>query len=69
MTNGIKPQLEKIKAISGMEPPKNQKRVREVLGMVIYYWKFINCFADATRPMTKWTRKGVKFDWTNECPT
>ena len=49
-----------------MKPPKNQKGVREVLGMVGYYWKFINRFADATRPMTKMTRKGVKFEWTDE---
>ena len=35
--------------------------------MVGYYRKFINRFADATRPMTKLTRKGVKFEWTDEC--
>ena len=58
MTNGIKPQFKKI---------KDQKGVREFLGMVSYYWKFINRFADATRPMTKLTRKGVKFEWTDEC--
>ena len=62
MTNGIKPQLEKIKAISEMKPPKNQKGVREFLGMVSYYQKFINRFAHAARPMTKLTRKGVKFE-------
>ena len=32
MTNGIKPQSEKIKAISEMKPPKNQKGVREFWG-------------------------------------
>ena len=37
--------------------------------MVGYYRKFINRFADATRPMTKLTRKGVKFEWTEECQT
>ena len=31
-TNGIKPQSEKIKAISEMKLSKNQKGVREVLG-------------------------------------
>ena len=67
MTNGIKLQLEKVKAISGMKPPKNQKCVREFLGMAGYYQKFINRFADAARPMTKLTRKGVKFEWTDEC--
>ena len=66
-TNGIKLQSEKIKAISEMKLPKNQKGVREFLGMVGYYRKFINRFADATKPMTKLTRKGVNFEWTDEC--
>ena len=35
--------------------------------MVGYYRKFINRFTDATRPMTKLTIKGVKFEWTDEC--
>ena len=50
-----------------MKPPKNQKGVREFLGTVGYYQKFINRFTDAARPMTKLTRKGVKFEWTDEC--
>ena len=33
-TDGIKPQTEKIKAISEMKPPTNQKGIREFLGMV-----------------------------------
>ena len=52
-----------------MKPARNQKCVREFLGMVAYYRKFINRFADAARPMTKLTRKGVKFKWTEECQT
>ena len=66
-TNGIKPQTEKVKAISEMKPPKNQKGVREFLGMVGYYRKFINRFADAARPMTKLVRKETKFDWSEDC--
>ena len=40
-----------------MRPPMNQKGVKEFLGMVGYYRKFISRFADAARPMTKLTRK------------
>ena len=50
-TDGIKPQTEKMKAISEMKPPTNQKGVREILGMVGYYRKFISRFADAARPI------------------
>ena len=52
---GIKPQVEKVKAIHEMRPPTNPKGVREFLGMVGYYRKFINRFADAARPLTKLT--------------
>ena len=41
--------------------------VREFLEMVGYYRKFINRFTDAARPMTKLRRKGVKFEWTDDC--
>ena len=68
-TKGIKPQSEKVKAISEIKLPKNQKGAREFLGMVGYYRKFIYRFDDTTRPMKKLTRKGVKFEWTEECQT
>ena len=45
-----------------MKLPRNQKGVREFLGMVRYFRKFIKRFTDAARPMTKLTRKGVKFN-------
>ena len=65
--DGIKPQNEKVKAISEMKPPTNQKGVREYLGMVGYYRKFISRFANASRPMTKCTRKECKFEWSEDC--
>ena len=68
-TDSVKPQPEKIKAISEMKSPKNQKGVREFLGMVGYYRKFISRFADAARPMTKFTRKDSKFEWSDDCQT
>ena len=65
-TDGIKPQTEKIKAICDMKPPINMKGIREFLGMVGYYRKFINRFPDAARPMTRLTRKDIKFSWSKE---
>ena len=62
---GIKPQSEKAKAILAMKLPRNQKGVRGFLRMVGYNRKFINRFANATRPMTKLRRKGVKFEWSD----
>ena len=49
-----------------MKLPKNHKGVREFLGMVSYYQKFTNRFADATTTKSKLTRKGIMFEWTDE---
>ena len=68
-TDGIKPLTEKIKAICAMKPPTNQNGIREFLGMVGHYRKFINRFADAARPMTRLTRNAIKFSWSEECQT
>ena len=68
-TEGIKPQIEKVKAIHEMRPPTNPKGVREFLGMVGYYRKFINRFADAARPLTKLIQKDFKFIWSDESQT
>ena len=65
----VKPQIEKVKAIHEMKPPVNPKGVREFLGLVGYYRKFINRYADAASPLTKLTRKDSKFIWTDECQT
>ena len=50
-----------------MKPPTNQKGVREFLGMVGYYRKFIVRFADAARPITKLTRNDTNFEWSDDC--
>ena len=67
--DGIKPQFEKVKAIHEMKPPNNVKGVREFLGMVGFYRKFINRFPDDARPITKLTRKDSRCVWTEECQT
>ena len=66
-TNGIKPQTEKIKAISDMKPPTNQKGVREFLGMVGYYRKFVSRFADAAQANDQTHKKRQKFEWSDDC--
>ena len=52
-----------------MKPPKNQKGVREFLGVVGYYRKFISRFADVAKPMTKLNIKDSKFEWSDDCQT
>ena len=50
-----------------MPIPKNAKQVKQFLGLVGYYRKFIPRFADISRILTKLTRKDQEFKWTPEC--
>ena len=50
-----------------MPIPKNAKQVKQFLGLVGYYRKFVPRFADISRILTKLTRKDEEFKWTPEC--
>ena len=61
---GIQPLPEKLKSITKMPVPKNPKEVKQFLGLVGYYRKFVPRFADILRVLTK---RDIKFKWTPEC--
>ena len=50
-----------------MPAPKNPKGVKQFLGLVGYYRKFVPRFADISRVLTHLTKKDVEFKWTPEC--
>ena len=64
---GIQPLPEKLESIAKMPTPKNAKQVKQFLGLVGYYRKFVPRFADISRILTKLTRKDQEFKWTPEC--
>ena len=65
--DGIEPLPEKLEAVENMPPPKTQKEVRQFLGLVGYYRKFVPKFADIARPLTNLTKQDVKFEWSEKC--
>ena len=65
--DGIQPIPEKIESIAKMPTPKNPKEVKQFLGLVGYYRKFVPRFADISRVLTHLTKKDVEFKWTPEC--
>ena len=67
MDEGIQPLPEKLESIAKMPVPKNAKQVKQFLGLVGYYRKFVPRFADISRVLTKLTRKDEEFKWTPEC--
>ena len=65
--NGFKPLPEKLKSIREMPHPKNPKEVKQFLGLIGYYRKFVPRFADLSRPLTLLTRHDADFQWTEKC--
>ena len=65
--DSIQPLPEKLESIAKMPAPKNPKEVKQFLGLVSYYRKFIPRFADISRVLTHLTKKDVEFKWTSEC--
>ena len=65
--DGIRPLKDKLDIICDMPAPHNSKEVKQFLGLVGYYRKFVPRFADLSRPLTRLTCKDRIFEWTNEC--
>ena len=52
---------EKVDEVLSWPEPKNVKDVRNFLGLVNYYRRFIENFAQVARPMNVLTRKDMKW--------
>ena len=50
-----------------MPAPRTTKEVKQFLGLIGYYQKFIPHFADISRTLTKLTRHNITFEWTEQC--
>ena len=62
-----KPLPEKLESIAKLPMPQNAKQVKQFLGLVGYYRKFVSHFSDISRPLTQFTKKNESFNWTTEC--
>ena len=58
---------EKVEVVMSWERPKSVFKIRSFLGMAGYYRRFIEDFSRIAAPMTRLTRKEVKFDWDDRC--
>ena len=64
---GFEPFPEKLESICNMPAPRTAKEVKQFLDLIGYYQKFVACFADISRPLTKLTQYNVTFEWTQQC--
>ena len=66
-TSGVSVNPEKVEAGMSWERPKSIFEIRSFLGLTGYYRKFIEDFSRIEAPMTRLTRKEVKFEWDDNC--
>ncbi|GJT52226.1 reverse transcriptase domain-containing protein [Tanacetum coccineum] len=62
-SKGIHVDPDKIESIKDWASPKSPTEIRQFLGLVGYYRRFIEGFSKISKPMTKLTQKKVKFEW------
>lgn len=70
---GIQVDREKVRALETWPIPKSVREVRQVLGFMSYYRRFVPKFAQLARPLHALVGKGSRggptepFRWSNEC--
>ena len=64
---GITPLPVKLDTIQKMLMPMTPKEIKQFLGLIGYYRKFVPRFSDLARPLNALTRKDVEFKWIPIC--
>ena len=64
---GLRPDPEKVQAILNIVPPQNITEIRRFIGTASWYRRFVPNFSSIIAPVTRLTRKNIKWEWTAEC--
>jgi len=64
--HGVKPDPEKVQAISKLNPPSNKQELQTFLGMVTYLAAYIPHLSDCTNDLRKLLKKDTEYQWHSE---
>ena len=59
--DGIRPDPEKVRVITNLPPPTTVREVRGAIGMLSYYRRYIQNFAEIAAPIIDLTKRCAKF--------
>ena len=63
--DGVKPDSNKVAAITEMSPPTDKKGVQRLLGFVAYLAKYIPNMSSMTEPLRQLVKKGMDWAWSD----
>jgi hypothetical protein len=66
-SNGIFVDPQKVEAVLRWERRTTVTEIRSFLGSVGYYKRFIEGFSTIATPLTRLTRKNIRWEWSKEC--
>ena len=65
--DGIGFDPEKVREVEEWKRHESITEIRSFLGLAGYYWRFIEKFSLLAAPLTRLTKKDVKFEWCSKC--
>ena len=65
--SGVSVDPNKVEVVMSWKRSKSVFEIRSFLRFTGYYRRFIEDFSRLGAPMTRLTRKGVKFEWNDLC--
>lgn len=58
---------QKVATVENWECPQNVTKIQSFLSLTGYYRRFVKDFSTIALPLRKLTRKGIKFEWNDNC--